>query len=69
MGRHRDQGIKTAIEDFTSHLESPAVVNTGEYYYQLAPAVSDEGEYSTILAYRILDPTSHVVAQIKHYGT
>ncbi|KAJ6553073.1 hypothetical protein B0H19DRAFT_1155578 [Mycena capillaripes] len=69
VGRHREEGVKTAIEDFTSHIESRAVVSTGEYYYQLAPAVSDEGEHSTILAYRILEPTAPAIEQIRHYGT
>ncbi|KAF8177295.1 hypothetical protein K438DRAFT_1845639 [Mycena galopus ATCC 62051] len=65
-GRRRDNaGIKTAIEDFNSHLESAAIVCTEEHYYALAPAVSDEGERSTILAYRVLDPESSVVAAVK----
>ncbi|KAJ6541963.1 hypothetical protein B0H10DRAFT_2244900 [Mycena sp. CBHHK59/15] len=54
-----EESVKTSIENFTSHLESAAIVCTGEDFYELAPAVSDEpGERSTILAYRILDPTS-----------
>ncbi|KAJ6563767.1 hypothetical protein B0H10DRAFT_1106857 [Mycena sp. CBHHK59/15] len=58
-GRSCEESVKTSIENFTSHLESAAIVCTGEDFYELAPAVSDEpGERSTILAYRILDPTS-----------
>ncbi|KAJ7127624.1 hypothetical protein C8R44DRAFT_778614 [Mycena epipterygia] len=69
-GRGHEDSIKTAIENFTSHLESAAIVSTGENFYELAPAVSDEpGERSTILAYRSLDPTSSAVAQIACYAT
>ncbi|KAF7345739.1 F-box domain-containing protein [Mycena venus] len=58
-------GIKTAIEDFTSHLESTAIVCTGQDYYALAPAISDEGGISTILAYRKLDPESPAVRALR----
>ncbi|KAJ7348287.1 hypothetical protein DFH08DRAFT_865679 [Mycena albidolilacea] len=61
---HGHNGIKTAIEDFTSHLESAAIVCTGESYYGLSPAVSDEGDRSTVLVYRLLDPTSPAVKRI-----
>ncbi|KAF7371353.1 F-box domain-containing protein [Mycena sanguinolenta] len=63
--RHFDIGLKTGIEDFTSHIESAAVVYTDAHYYGLAPAISDEGDYSTVLVYRILDPESPRIAQVK----
>ncbi|KAJ7676579.1 hypothetical protein DFH06DRAFT_610807 [Mycena polygramma] len=69
VGRHREDWIKMAIENFTSNLESRAVVCTSESYYELAPAISDEGERSTILAYHIVDPESPPVTQIKCYET
>ncbi|KAJ7778677.1 hypothetical protein DFH07DRAFT_795555 [Mycena maculata] len=57
-----EENIKTAIENFTSHLESAAVVCADEDVYELAPVLSDEpGERSTILAYRILDPVPSAV--------
>ncbi|KAJ6451274.1 hypothetical protein C8R45DRAFT_1042162 [Mycena sanguinolenta] len=62
-----DVGLQTAIEDFTSHIESAAVVYTDQHYYGLAPAISDEGDYSTVLVYRVLDPTSPRIAQVKCY--
>ncbi|KAJ7686260.1 hypothetical protein B0H17DRAFT_1072182 [Mycena rosella] len=68
--RGSEDAIRIAIEDYTTPVESGAVVcadapyspAAGQdsdrcCYYELAPAVSDEpGERSTILAYRALDP-------------
>ncbi|KAK7024888.1 F-box domain-containing protein [Favolaschia claudopus] len=77
----RANPIVVAIQDFTSHIESRAVVCTknivyalpGEkpdpsLYWALAPAISDEGERSSVSVYRRLAADCELVRSVTDEG-
>ncbi|KAJ7023855.1 hypothetical protein C8F04DRAFT_1047773 [Mycena alexandri] len=78
--RDIDSAIKSALENYTTHTNSPLLVcvasssymyhaqggrEHGHDWYALAPALSDEGEHSTLLVYKALDPEAAAVKRIR----